>query len=788
MPRATPIINSFAGGEISPHLDARSDLQWYFSSCRRLENMIPRAQGGAVRRGGTRFIAEVKDPAKRTALIPFEFSTQQAYVIEAGDRYFRFYKDKGRIESPPGTPYEIASPYSLANLFDADGRLRLKYTQSADVLYLVHPDYAPRKLSRTGHTAWTLDVIDFKDGPYFDENTTSTTLVASSGSGTVTIAASSVTGINDNTGFKTADIGRLLRLKNGANWSWLKITAFADTTHVTAEVKGGTAPTSSTAAWQIGLWSDPDGSGEGGWPTCVMFFEERLMFGGAAARPNRWDGSASGDFETFTPGTDDAAAVAFTIASDQVNAIRWMAPANKLILGTLGAEFAAGGSGSIDASITPTNVNVRLQTRHGVADVAPALVGSSSILFVQRQGRKLREIAFSFEADGYVSEDMTVRAEHITRGGLVQLAWQQEPFGVLWAVRQDGRLLGFTYLRSQQVTAWHQHPLADGAAAEAIASIPGPGSSSGGDDQLWLIARRTIDGQAKRYVELLEPPLADDGDLVNSFYVDSGLTYDGKANAVLTPGAGAVDKGATGVVFTTNPAAFVSTDVGREIRYHVAADPGANPPVPGVEARAVITGYTAGTEVTAKILGAFPDLAPIPANAWRLSVKSVAGLGHLEGAAVQIVTDGAVHPAKIVTDGEVGLDYAATVVHVGLGYTSALLPVKFEAGSAPGSGNGGTAQGKKKRVSKVTLRLHRTLGCKIGRPSSSQDGAAHLDELPFRDYGGLMDAPPPLFTGDKEVTFRGNYDTSGDVLVVQDQPLPLAVLAAMPVLATAEGG
>ena len=125
----------------------------------------------------------------------------------------------------------------------------------------------------------------------------------------------------------------------------------------------------------------------------------------------------------------------------------------------------------------------------------------------------------------------------------------------------------------------------------------------------------------------------------------------------------------------------------------------------------------------------------------------------------------------------VTLDYPATVIQAGLGYTASLLPVRFEAGAADG-----TAQGKKKRISKVTLRLHRSLGCKVGRD------AAHLDELPFRDYGGLMDTPPPLFTGDKDVTFRGNYDTAGDVLIVQDQPLPLTVLAAMPVLATSESG
>lgn len=932
MTRATPIINSFAGGEISPHLDARSDIQWYHSSCRRLENLIPRAQGGILRRGGTRFIRSVESAASRHLLIPFEFSTLQAYMLVAGDSNLQFFKDKavivaadidtaisngafgtdltgwadddagsgasahtstggGRMRLTSGgttssdiaartqtvtvaagdqakehilvfrvigaagdkallnvgtsagggqlindrecyagwhavaftpaaatiyvrfknkgdnnnqytnqnkaldiddvsfltdAPLEIPTPWPAADLVDSDGRSLLRWTQSNDVLYLVHGDYKPYKLSRSGHTTWALTEIAFDDGPYYDENTTAITLTpgAATGAG-VTMTASSITAINGGAGFASTDIGRLIRAKEGSTWGWGIIVGWTSTTVVTVDIRSTLTNTNAKSAWQIGLWSDTDG-----WPVAAMFFEERLLFGGAGGRPNRWDGSASGDFENFTPGTADGDALAFTIASDQVNAIRWMAPASKLLLGTLGAEFAAGGSGSVDATMTPTNVNVRLQTRHGVADVPPALVGSNAVLFVQRQGRKLREIAFSFEADGYVSEDMTIRAEHVTRGGLVAMAWQQEPFGILWAVRQDGRLLGFTYLRSQQVTAWHQHPVAGGAAdvdlsgtamgaVESLAVIPGPTTTSWGEDQLWLIVRRTIDGATVRYIEILEPPLADDQDNIEAFYVDSGLTYDGAVAATLTPGAGATVQGTTGVTFTAGSAVFAGTsaDVGREIRYHRAADPEANPPQTAIEARAVVTAAVDTTHVTCTILGAFPSLDAIASGAWRLSVTTISGLDHLEGESVQILTDGAVHPAETVSGGAVSLDYPATYVQAGLGFTSTLKPVKFEAGAQEG-----TAQGKKKRVSKVTLRLHRTLGCKVGRD------AANLDELPFRDYGGLMDQPPDLFTGDKEITFRGNYDTSGDVLVVQDQPLPLAVLAAMPVLATAEGG
>ncbi|MEO5375946.1 MAG: hypothetical protein H7840_17095, partial [Alphaproteobacteria bacterium] len=101
----TPVITNFSGGEISPYLDGRTDLASYFHSAREAENFLFLPQGPAERRGGTRFIAEVKTSAKKTIIIPFEFSTEQTYVIEAGDGYFRFFRNQGRIETG-GAPYE----------------------------------------------------------------------------------------------------------------------------------------------------------------------------------------------------------------------------------------------------------------------------------------------------------------------------------------------------------------------------------------------------------------------------------------------------------------------------------------------------------------------------------------------------------------------------------------------------------------------------------------------------------------------------------------------------------
>ena len=310
MPVATVAQQSFNAGELSPLVHARVDFDKYNNGVKHLLNYIPLVQGPVTRRPGSYFIAEVKDSTKLVRLIPFEFSTEQAYMIEAGDFYFRYFKDNASIleanqnvvsvtQANPGVMevtahgrangdeiyvsgvggmtelnghryilanvttdtfelndkdgnpvdttsftaytsggtiakvYEITTPYGELDVYD------LKYAQSNDVLYIASPTYRPYKLSRTGHTSWTIEQIDFLDGPYLDINAETTTLTPSATSGSITLTASAVTGINDNTGFQSTDVGRLVRFKDsGGNWSWLEITAVTSTTVVTATVKG----------------------------------------------------------------------------------------------------------------------------------------------------------------------------------------------------------------------------------------------------------------------------------------------------------------------------------------------------------------------------------------------------------------------------------------------------------------------------------------------------------------------------------------------------------------------
>lgn len=754
MARGNALLQRFNAGELSPRLQGFVGLNKYAAGFRTLENWIPLAQGPIVRRPGTRYVAEVKNSAVRTSLIPFEFSTVQAYLLELGDQYLRVYKDKGRIEDPPGTPYEIAAPWTQADLYDADNRLRVKFAQSADVMYLVHPDYAPRKLSRTGHTAWTLTVVDLIDGPYLDENVASYKTIAPSaatGSGITLTAGTSeaisgaadngaglirittatshdfvtgdrvyisgVTGTTEANGtwtvtrvdathfdlqgsafvnayaaggtavpalFAATDVGRAVRLKEGSTWGWAEITAYTNPGLVTADVP--TSPVGNTltntnakAAWRLGLWSDTTG-----YPRAVGFHEERLFFGGGATRPQRFDASMSNDFERFSPTAPDGTigdgnALAFSMASDQVNVIQWFASQRDLLIGTTGAE-AKVGTDSLAAPLTPTNVTVRWHTRVGGANLRP-LTLSAAVLFLQRQGKRVRELAYTIEADGYRAPDMTLLADHVPGAGLVDWAWLQEPFACVFAARADGQLVAMTYQRDEEVVAWHRHPVGGNGVVEAVAAIPGASA-----DQLWLIVRRTVAGTTKRYVEVLEDPFGDDTALADAWFVDCGLEYSGAATSTLT------------------------------------------------------------------------------------------GLAHLEGHTVQILAEGGTHPDRVVAGGAVALDRAVTRAIAGLGFVSTAVPTRPEFGA-----QAGTAQMRTQRVHQLDLSLYRTAGLAVGRPGAT------LEQIPFRRTTDPLGDPPPLFTGPKRIVAASDWDSAGDVVLEQRLPLPATIVSLVAAKSVSDG-
>ena len=531
MPRAVNPITNVTAGELSPLLHGRADLSKFYNGGQTVLNFRPRPQGPLSRRPGTYYVSETEDMSEASRLIEFIFGVTQPYVLLFGDQKFRILKDRGIVTNTAGA-VEITTPWLEADLF------QLKTAQSADFLYVTHPSYQPRTVTRSSDVAWTVAAMTFSDGPYLPVNTTATTLTPSGGSyapgDTPTVTASAVTGINGGDGFQATDVGRVLRIKNSSNWAWGTIATRSSTTVVTVTV-GGTIsfPSAAEDEWRLGVWSDTTG-----WPSCVTFFEDRLCFAGPTDNPQRVDMSVSGDYTNFAPTAADGTvaadnAIAVTLNANQVNAIRWILDDEKgLLIGTTGGEWILRAS-STGESLTPTNANARQPTNYGSADVQPVRAGPA-VLYLQRAARKVRELAYSFEADGFRSPDMTILAEHITGAGLIEFAYQKNPDSGVWSPRTDGTLDLFTYERDQDVVGWTRHVLggvsdANGTQAkvESVAVIPSPDGST---DDVWVIVQRYIDGGVVRYVEYLTPSL-DDPNIAkeDGIYMDSALTYDGSA-------------------------------------------------------------------------------------------------------------------------------------------------------------------------------------------------------------------------------------------------------------------
>tara|TARA_A100001515_G_scaffold142581_1_gene141692 strand:+ start:590 stop:2983 length:2394 start_codon:yes stop_codon:yes gene_type:complete len=789
MARVSTILTNFRAGELSPKLSGRIDLQKYSEGCDTLENMLVFPSGGITRRPGTSFAGRSKDDGK-VKLVNFEFSDEQAYVLEFGANYIRFFKDGGilteatktitaitkanpavvtatshgynngdrvfvsgvvgmtevnnreftvankttntfelsGINSSSFTTYtsggtsgkivEVSTTYSVTEIFE------INFAQSADVLFIAHKSHEPAKLTRTSTTSFTLADIDFTDGPYLDENISTTTIYASAATGTgINLVASAAT-------FESGHVGALFRfreiietshdawaastsyaqndtVRNAGNvykktnsgshtsgttppvhttgtetygsidWEFqhsgtgfVKITGFTSSTQVAADVKS-TLPASVVGSSNpTTKWSEGAFSSVRGFPKALAFYEERLFFAGTTHQPQTIFGSVSADFENHTPGTNDDDAVNVTIASDQVNVIKHLLPGRFLQILTTSAEFTlSGGTGT--TAVTPTNVNVLRETTFGTSQVRPLRAGNSTIL-VQKGTEKVKEITFDLDTDGLLGVDLTVLADHITRGGLTDMIWQQEPELILWFVGADGALIGLTYDRANGTVGWHGHTLGGSGVVESITAIP-----SGAEDQVYLSVKRTINSATVRHIVFLKS-INFGTDVADAFFVDSGLTYSGSATTTIT------------------------------------------------------------------------------------------GLNHLEGETVQILADGSAHADKTVSGGTVTLDRSVTKAHIGLGFSSVVKTLRLEAGA-----NDGTSQGKIKRIHGVTARFLDTVGAELGPDTSN------LDRIPFRDSSMAMDTAVPMFTGDKEISFPAGYDNDAQVVIRQSQPLPMTVVAIM---------
>jgi len=539
---ATPTITNFTAGEMSPRLEGRTDLSKYFNGCRKLVNFHIHPHGGITRRSGFRFVTEAIMSDKPGLLVPFEFNGQQTYVLELGEDksgqgIMRVFADHGVVLKSGSASEEYVRdiPYK-ADEFD-----KLRFAQSADVLIITHSNHPVRKLTRVGHDNWTLEDMTFlgqpetwKDGCYPSSVGFYEQRLVLAGTpeqpGTLWFSR---TGEMDDFRLKTREVpltgwrdreitnGEGNELRTGKNGDTLKLLdgdgfekkdgvkgQHADGTTRYYRYKGDKNYVASGAAKVITFQDTVTADGiEAVWDS-----EDEL-------NDAFWDCFEVGDRTNAQAGdaplNDDA--IEATLSGYQANAIEFVIPRSHLWIGTAGGEWTVSGAGN--EPLSPENIKASHEGSCGAAPTRPESVGFAT-LYIQRAGKKIREMAYRFESDAYVSRDLSILSEHITESGLKQMTYVQEPDSVVYCVRNDGALLALTYDPVQEVAAW-SHVETDGK-VEAVASIYSDVSKH---DELWMVVRRTVGGVEKRFIEFLEGDF--NGNIEDAFYVDSGLTYDG---------------------------------------------------------------------------------------------------------------------------------------------------------------------------------------------------------------------------------------------------------------------
>jgi hypothetical protein len=650
--------------------------------------------------------------------------------------------------------YEIISPYTVSMLRN------IHYVQINDIIYFVHPDIPPQKLTRYNHDLWTIEQIDWLWGPFLEDNITDITITPSGTTGTVTLTASKklfkpdqvgalwkITEKQDTTYIKetissnkstsslqiqgdyllklvSTGLNALIVLEksedDGTTWipvyqrpgidtttdfdveyagnevergwiyqitttdrtagsvkvtltanenyldGYVRITDYISSTVVQTLVIEDLAGTSTTKRWAEGSWSDYRG-----WPRAIELYQNRLVLAGTKYQPNGIWFSSSLDGENMEVTGLDSGAIDYEVGSAKQNPILWLQSKNGVIAGTSGSIIRIF-SQSSNSTLTLSSIGSETQNQAGSCDMQAQLI-NDSIVFVDRNHRKIRDIVYDLQSDSFVSPELTVLAEHITDPCIVEVAVQNRPEPILWYIRGDGEMVSLTYNKEQAVTGWARH-ITEGGEFESDAVIP-----SATEDELWVIVDRTIDTNEVRYIERFKPQ--DWGtDPNNCWFVDSGLSYSG------------------------------------------------------------------------------------------ISTHTLTGLGHLEGEEVQIFYDGNSFETKDVNGGEVILDVNVTGAIVGLGYASTLqtFPVELNMQNGP-------TVGHSKKIYEIVGCFYRSMFGEYGYVG--QWSIPTMYAIPFSVWPDSSIGSDAPFTGQIRLPIDGGWDDEGRIKFYQNEPYPMNITA-----------
>lgn len=762
---------AFSAGELSYDVYGRYDVDKYGMGCRTVFNMILMAQGGAFFRPGTKYSGQAGKPTTKVRLIPFEYSTVQAYDLEFGDGYMRVYKDGAQVleatkaitgitqaaqgvvtanahgyangneafltgiggmtqlngrnvlisdvttntfkmkdiltgayidtsaytaYTAGGTAarvYQIASPYGQNDLFG------IYFAQTADVMTLVHPSYAPRELTRSGHAAWSFST------PTFAPSIAAPTAPTSSWTGGAATTARNyvITAIKDES-LEESLPSAITTVNTEADAAWngdgseyvtVGWTAAAGAVkyNIYKEKSGtygfiGSSESTSFRDDKItpNVSITPPRArtpfnAPNKYPSVVTFQQQRRVFAGTNELPDTIFMSRAGMYSNLSVSIPSLSsdAITFALASGKVNKINHILPFKDMLVMTKGSEWRVSAGGG---AYTPTTIKADPETEYGSNTVKPITIGNTAI-FVAKYSRSIRDYNYTFDSDGYDGNDISVLSKHlIEKRSIVDWAYASEPDKLIWAVMSDGKLCTLTYMKEHRVWGWARHELGGDAFVESVCVIP---DEINRRDKVSYVVKRTINGVTTRYIETLSDYV--DDPVEDAYFLDCGLSYMGTA------------------------------------------------------------------------------------------VNTVRGLWHLVGETVGVVSNGNVMPDQVVSaEGTISLPNAqtGTKIHVGKRYNGDLWPMPAE---TDGGQDGSTKQDPK-RIRNYYAEVIRTRGLKGGQ---TPDDTVLGELFPVFAQNDLANSIN-TYTGPVQFAVQSAWDKQGvSPFMRQTYPLPAKIITITPV-------
>ncbi|PVX84350.1 hypothetical protein [Paraburkholderia unamae] len=765
MPKASPQITTFDAGELSPLMGARVDVSKFANGCITLENFLCVVQGPLIRRGGTRYVAPIKDASKQSWLLPFIVSDDIAYMCEFGDGYIRFFANRGQLVDGT-TPVEIASPYALADLTTADGTFAINAAQSADTMYLFHGSYPIHKLLRTASTTFEIDAVSLRAGPFAAVNSDeSITIQASAQSGTIALTASG------GDVFTAADVGQLFYLEHRDNssappWATYKTVAVGDVWRVDSRTYLCTETgTYSTSSLPIVTGTETPTHTEGSRADGDMKDESNDNYGSIGAM---WQYQHSGYCYVRITAIADARSATCELAnvdpSDPIvvpqqivdsGTFKW---AHALFNVTDG--YPQNGTFWRDRLCVMRDRWLAASTSSDFENFATKQADEQtddSAIVEQLNARQLNKLAWMIESDsllvGMTGDEWVIgpantaaavsatniNAERRTSYGSKRIQPVQVGGLILFVQKRGRKLRDFQYdFSTDNYVSTDTTKLADHITRGKSGTNNGimsmcyqqePRSivwAARADGQLIAITYDREEGRSDVYGWHRHP--------MNNAFVECVASIpspDGDADDVWM---------------------IVRREInGQTVRYVEYL----NPPLEDDEDQSAAFYVDAGLTYTGT------------------ATEGVSGLSHLEGQTVSVLTDGAVHPDCTVSGGKIALEWTADVVQVGLSTRARVQTMQLNAGAADG-----TAQGKTKRITNIVTRFLRSLGGKVGPDFTN------MEQLNFRKPSNAMDQAVPLYTGDMESNWPGGYEMQSYICYENDQPLPVSLLGFFPIVVT----